>query len=245
MPRMNLDYPIIVLGNGGYKKLYVENTLLSFKKAVEVGADGVNLCVWVSKESSIVVNHDKFVEDNEGRIIEIKELDYKTIKKIKLPMKQHIPTLEMVINELPEDTLINVKVNEFEAIENTLRIIKSFSAIERILISSENKDILKKFREKEKDLFLGYYLNKKEDVENIFLLNSEIGLYSANIPMEGILFYGLENYKNFASRVKEENMKIFIKGLNDTNYITILKGYYDVIVTEYIEDVISQLQKTF
>ncbi len=242
---MNLDYPIIVLGNGGYKKLYVENTLLSFKKAVEVGADGVNLCVWVSKESSIVVNHDKFVEDNEGRIIEIKELDYKTIKKIKLPMKQHIPTLEMVINELPEDTLINVKVNEFEAIENTLRIIKSFSAIERILISSENKDILKKFREKEKDLFLGYYLNKKEDVENIFLLNSEIGLYSANIPMEGILFYGLENYKNFASRVKEENMKIFIKGLNDTNYITILKGYYDVIVTEYIEDVISQLQKTF
>ena len=63
--------------------------------------------------------------------------------------------------------------------------------------------------------------------------------------MEGILFYGLENYKNFASRVKEENMKIFIKGLNDTNYITILKGYYDVIVTEYIEDVISQLQKTF
>ena len=138
---MNLDYPIIVLGNGGYKKLYVENTLLSFKKAVEVGADGVNLCVWVSKESSIVVNHDKFVEDNEGRIIEIKELDYKTIKKIKLPMKQHIPTLEMVINELPEDTLINVRVNEFEAIENTLRIIKSFSAIERILISSENKDI--------------------------------------------------------------------------------------------------------
>jgi len=242
---MNLDYPIIVLGNGGYKKLYVENTLLSFKKAVEVGADGVNLCVWVSKESSIVVNHDKFVEDNEGRIIEIKELDYKTIKKIKLPMKQHIPTLEMVINELPEDTLINVKVNEFEAIENTLRIIKSFSAIERILISSENKDILKKFREKEKDLFLGYYLNKKEDVENIFSINSEIGLYSANIPMEGILFYGLENYKNFASRVKEENMKIFIKGLNDTNYIAILKGYYDVIVTEYIEDVISQLQKTF
>ena len=44
-----------VYGHRGYSGKYPENTMLAFKKAVEVGADGIEMDVQLSKDGEIVI----------------------------------------------------------------------------------------------------------------------------------------------------------------------------------------------
>lgn len=242
---MRYDYPVIVLGNRGYRKLYGENTLLSFKKALEYGADGVNFSVWKAKDGSVIINHDNKIEDNNGNVNLINELDYKKIKKIKLPLNQRIPTLEMLLKDFPEENLINIIINEKELLETIIHLVNSLNFSPKILYSSKDENILIKLKELDEDLFLAYYISKKEQIERAFELNKKINLYSININMDSINFYGIDNFKNFASRVREENIKIFINNFNDVDLIDEIKGYFDVLETDYIEEVIDKLQKIY
>ncbi|MHA1371607.1 MAG: glycerophosphodiester phosphodiesterase family protein, partial [Promethearchaeota archaeon] len=49
---------VLIIGHRGFKSRYPENTMLSFQKAIETGADGIELDVHLSKDGKIVVMHD-------------------------------------------------------------------------------------------------------------------------------------------------------------------------------------------
>lgn len=74
---------IVVAGHRGYKSTYPENTLLSFKRAMEVGCHMVEFDLRMSKDREVVVIHDTTVdrttngsgEVREKTLAELKELD--------------------------------------------------------------------------------------------------------------------------------------------------------------------------
>ena len=49
---------ILVAGHRGACALYPENTMLSFKKAVEMGVDGLETDVWMSRDGVLMLMHD-------------------------------------------------------------------------------------------------------------------------------------------------------------------------------------------
>lgn len=55
------DVPL-VLGHRGVPKLHQENSLSSFRKAVELGIDGVEFDVFKTKDDQLVVFHDEETE---------------------------------------------------------------------------------------------------------------------------------------------------------------------------------------
>ena len=63
-----------ILGHRGYCGRYPENTMLSFQKAIETGADGIELDVHETKDGELVVIHDETVDrttDGHGSICEL------------------------------------------------------------------------------------------------------------------------------------------------------------------------------
>lgn len=46
----------------GYSGKYPENTMLAFRKAVEAGADGIELDVQLTKDGVPVIIHDELVD---------------------------------------------------------------------------------------------------------------------------------------------------------------------------------------
>ena len=50
---------MINFAHRGFKGRYPENTLLAFKKAIEVGADGIEFDVHFSKDGELVIIHDE------------------------------------------------------------------------------------------------------------------------------------------------------------------------------------------
>ena len=51
-----------VMAHRGYSGAYPENTMLSFRKAAEVGTDGIELDVHMTKDGVLVVHHDERVD---------------------------------------------------------------------------------------------------------------------------------------------------------------------------------------
>ncbi|WP_165227266.1 glycerophosphodiester phosphodiesterase family protein [Aquisphaera insulae] len=96
---------VIVTAHKGYSAIAPENTLSSFRKAIEVGADYAELDVQTTSDGVIVVNHDRDLMrvGNEPRRIrqmtlaEVKAVD---IGKVYGPpfVGERVPTLEEVID---------------------------------------------------------------------------------------------------------------------------------------------------
>ena len=135
----------------GYSGKYPENTMLAFEKAVEAGADGIELDVQFSRDGKLVICHDELVDrttDGRGRVkdmtlAELRRLDASYLYAGKMG-RNPIPTLEEyfeLVKDLPLTTNIELKTGnyEYEGIEEaTYGMIKRFGLEDRIIISSFN-----------------------------------------------------------------------------------------------------------
>ena len=89
-----------ILGHRGYSGRYPENTMLSFQKAIEAGADGIELDVHETKDGELVVIHDERVDRTTDGTGAICELTLEQIKKLNANMRyiqygpQEIPTFD-------------------------------------------------------------------------------------------------------------------------------------------------------
>ena len=61
---------IIILGHRGAPVYERENTISSFKKAIELGADGIELDLQKSKDNYLFIYHDRVLIDQTSKIKE-------------------------------------------------------------------------------------------------------------------------------------------------------------------------------
>ena len=120
----------------GYSGKYPENTMLAFKKAVEAGADGIELDVQLSKDNRIVICHDVTLE-------ELQKLDASAGYTGKMGVNR-IPTLEEYfeyVKDLPLVTNIEMKTGKYEYLpmeRMVYDLICKYKLQKKVLISSFN-----------------------------------------------------------------------------------------------------------
>ena len=69
------------LAHRGFKGSYPENTMLAYRKAIEVGADGVEFDVHLTKDGELVIIHDENLIRTCGVDILVKDLSLAELKK--------------------------------------------------------------------------------------------------------------------------------------------------------------------
>jgi len=107
----------LIIGHRGAKGIAPENGLSGFKKAVELGIDGVELDVHLTKDEKLVVVHDMDLKRLTGSEIPIKQLTFKELKKYDIS-KYFNKNQEKIREKLPEETkyffeLKKIKANSF------------------------------------------------------------------------------------------------------------------------------------
>jgi glycerophosphoryl diester phosphodiesterase len=130
----------INIGHRGHEA-GIENTLESFSEAIDLGADMIELDVWLSGDGVPVVYHDEFLVlegENLGRIAQhtVEELD-----KFALPGGAKIPTLETVLLEFLPRVSLNIELKFYDLnyrplVSAFLRLVRQVEAEEKILVSS-------------------------------------------------------------------------------------------------------------
>ncbi len=140
-----------IFAHRGFSGKYPENTMLAFEKAVEIGVDGIELDVHLTKDNELVIIHDEDIKrtcDGEGLV---KDMTLSQLKKFDASATFRgvygfcgIPTLREYF-ELVKDTNIitNIElktgVYEYPTIEErVVDMIREFGLEDNIILSSFN-----------------------------------------------------------------------------------------------------------
>lgn len=135
----------------GFSGKYPENTMLAFKKAIEAGADGIELDVQLTKDGEVVIIHDETIDrttNGTGAVIEfnydeLSQFDASYIFAGKYGFNK-IPTLREYFELVKDfDIVTNIElktgINQYLGIEDKVwTLIKEFNLEKKVIISSFN-----------------------------------------------------------------------------------------------------------
>lgn len=140
-----------VMAHRGYSGMYPENTMLAFQKAVEAGADGIELDVHATADGVLIVHHDERVDrttDGTGRIC---DLTLEQVRRLNAAARwdgrfgfQNIPTFQEYCAWAAEQTVftnIEIKTDNtfYPGIEQQVwDMICSHHLQDRVMFSSFN-----------------------------------------------------------------------------------------------------------
>ena len=233
---------MIIFGHRGYSAKYPENTLLSFKKAIEAGADGVELDVWLTADGKVVVHHDEDLQRTFNSDIKIKESKYDALKDLSYEGEK-IPLLEEVYEVLPKNALINIEIKDIEAVPRSLKIVKKYRAMRRTIFSSFNFEALKELRKLSEEVRIGILLASCKDGLLFPLRGKKIHAEFVNPPILarkklGILFL------IFLHLYKFLGYKIAMWTVDNPEDIDDIRNLCDVIITDEVEKLVKYARKT-
>ena len=140
-----------VMAHRGYSGAYPENTMLSFRKAVEVGTDGIELDVHATKDGVLIVHHDERVDrttDGTGRICDLRFEELRRFNAAKLWADRYalerIPAFEEYCEwAAGEEIFTNIEIKTdntyYPGIEQkTWDMIVKYGLEKKVLFSSFN-----------------------------------------------------------------------------------------------------------
>lgn len=177
------EHGTLVFGHRGACRYTPENTIPSFLQALEMGAHGVELDVHLSKDGVAVVFHDFNLEKTSNgtgllvdkTLTELKELDAGSHKGAEFTGVQ-IPTLDEVFEALAGRIAVNVEVKaDTDGIEQVVaECIARHGMNDKVIISSFNPLILKRFADTQPHLKLGFLIDPHETPEMAFTFMSAV-----------------------------------------------------------------------
>jgi len=138
-----------IFAHRGFSSLYPENTMTAFRKALEAGADGIELDARMTQDGKIVVMHDPTVDRTTNGKGKVRDLTFAEILGLDAGIKkgvvfenERIPVLEQVFDELGGKLLLNVELCNYEEGDNrllanqTVELIEKYKLVDSVIISS-------------------------------------------------------------------------------------------------------------
>lgn len=222
-------------GASGYAP---ENTLAAFQKAVDLGADGVELDIQLTKDDQIVVIHDETIDrtsDGKGWVKDytLEELRAFNYNRTKLEYKHaDIPTMREVFELLkPTGLFINIEIKTgvvfYEKIEEKiLALTKEMGMEDRVCYSSFNHYTVTRIHELKPDAEVGFlYADGPIDMPSYGVKHGVNALHPA--------LYNLQ-YDGFVKECKEKGLKLNVWTVNERPYMEMCCQYgVDAIITNY------------
>jgi glycerophosphoryl diester phosphodiesterase len=135
------------IGHRGARAYEPENTLSSYKKALELGVDAVELDVRRTKDGEIIVIHDAEVDRTTNGKGLVSQLTLKEIKQFNTEKDQRIPTLEEALDFLDKKVKVLIELKETGFEEKMLKTIRKKGLEKNVIIVSFLEDALRKVRE--------------------------------------------------------------------------------------------------
>jgi glycerophosphoryl diester phosphodiesterase len=134
----------LVIAHRGASAHATENTLDSFRRALQDGADGVELDVVCCASGEAVVFHDEDLRRLAGRPERVAELSLLALRRVKLPGGTGIPTLEEALEVCGPTALMNVELKSRGLLDRQMgalvervgQAIDLHGAAPRVLVSS-------------------------------------------------------------------------------------------------------------
>lgn len=189
----------LVFGHRGSPRKAPENTLASFRCALEEGADGVELDVRLSRDGQLVLSHDDLFRHPEfkGKTSSLRRLTLAEIQELPRKDGQRIPTLEeALLLKRDTDTALNIELKADHVaigplVQKTAALIDKWGG-DKVILSSFSPFVLRRLRKRLPDVPSVLLFEKLPWWERLVFPLASLNLQGAN-PCEKILDQKLIN----------------------------------------------------
>lgn len=226
-----------ILGHRGAMGLAPENTLPSFRKAIEASADGVEFDVQLSADGVPVVIHDEKVDRTTDGRGKVNELSVRELEKLDAGrffsdkfVETRLPLLKEVLEVIQGMDIINLELKNgnvrYEGMEEkVIEMTREFGVFDKTVFSSFNHYSLKKLKEIEPAARTGvlYMAGIYQPWE-----------YARKLGAEAIHPYYAAVVPDIVEECHKQEMAVNVFGVNESETIRkLLMMNVDAIITDY------------
>jgi len=220
------------IGHRGAKAWIDENTLESIAKAIELGADAVEIDVHMCKSGELIVIHDETLKRTTNGRGKINKLTYEQISKFNTTNGFTIPTLKEVLEFCESKCSIHIELKGKGTAKKTAKLVtllikKESWNYNQISISSFKNSRLKKIQKIDSKIHLGLIANRnlKRKLQ-LCVQNNYFGFYAFHEKLR----------KPIVTLAKKKNLKIYCWTVNKRiNIIKMQTLNVDGIISDYPE----------
>ena len=238
---LNYDGLAVMAHRGGSLEA-PENTLESFKYALEIGSDIIETDIQLSSDGIPYIFHDDDLKRIPGIEKNFNELLASEIDELNIFGDHKIPTLEETLKQFP-NTKFQIDFKTDEVVDPAIEIINKLPHIKKNLcVASFSSQRLRKIKSKLSDVT--YSMGPHEVLK---LLLKSFGIYRGEISGDclqiPIYRYGIKIVtRRFVDFCKRENIKISVWTINSIEEMDYLIGLnVDGIITDKPKALINLL----
>ena len=136
-----------IIGHRGARGLEPENTMRSFRKALELKVDHIECDVHLTKDGHIVLIHDHTVDRTTNGTGPVNSFTFEEIRKLDAGKGEKIPTLQELIDLARGKVGLNIELKDEAAVEKTVRLVEENDIIDQVSLTSGNTETLKRVQE--------------------------------------------------------------------------------------------------
>lgn len=238
----------LVYAHRGASAYAPENTLLSFQKAIDMHADGVELDIQLTKDGQIVVIHDEWLDRTSNGKGFVKDYTLEELRKLEFnfnfPEQGHadIPTMQEVFDLLkPTNLRIDIELKTGiifypQLEEKILALTKENHMEDRVEYSSFNHYTCKKLHELDPSVYVGFlYMDGPIDMIEYAKKHGANAINPAiyNLQYPNVVTGAHQNHIDM--NVWTVNEKEEMRACIDANVHSIITNVPDVVFDVYKE----------
>lgn len=238
-----------IIGHRGYPAKYPENTILSFKKAIECGADGIEMDVHLSSDGKPFIFHDFSLERLTDRRGMIYDTPSNELKRTRLKGSgQTVPSLEDVLEELGKARIfLELKTVDDKGkfyyptlAEKVSKIIGEYNLYREITVISFDPFVLERVRGLDRRITIG--LDYERESHNLFKKES-LRNYAERISLDYFIpEWSLLMDSGFVKEEMPVNGEIYVWTVNDGSKINSFIKKPRGIITDRCCDIVNELE---
>lgn len=215
-----MDKNVLKIGHRGAMGHEPENTLLSFRKALALNVDAIELDVYVCKTGEVIVMHDDKVDRTTNGKGYTEDKTFDELRQLDAGKGELVPTLEEVLDIIDKKVIVNIELKGKDAALATIQVIKEHIktkgwAESDFMVSSFDHHELNKFKQHYPEISIGAL------IEGVPLSYSECAVQlqadSVNLSLDFI-------NQDFVNDAHEKGLKVYVWTVNEYDDIAKVKA---------------------
>ncbi|SHF87958.1 glycerophosphoryl diester phosphodiesterase [Flavobacterium segetis] len=221
---------MLKIGHRGAKGYEIENTVISFQKALDMHVDGIELDVHLSADNEIMVFHDDTLDrltNGKGLISSLTLLE---LKRFLINAQETIPTLREILNLIDKKCYVNIELKSYEVTDPAVTLIEEYVKnknwkYDDFLVSSFDWNALQQVR----------FLNDEIHIGVLTENNLDLALAFAKfVQAKSIHPHFLLLTKENTAQIQAKGLQVFPWTVNEIEDIETIKSYnVNGIITDF------------
>ena len=225
---------ILKIGHRGAKGYEPENTLISFEKAIEMGADGIELDVHLSIDGHLIVIHDETIDRTTNGKGFVNQLTLQELNSFTINDEHEIPTLEEVLDLVNQRCFVNIELKNQDTAEKVVQLIEHYISVKnwnhsQFIVSSFDWSALQQVR----------FLNENIRIGVLTETDLDLAISFSRFLKAEFLHPDFQLLTNeYTAKIQEKGILVFPWTVNEIEDVERMKSFkVDGIITDFLDRV--------